>query len=255
MVNATILLMRLECKRFTKVKELAWRTDNVFTSRGEMEHNETFEGISYRYFNLAIEEKEDRHEDTTSRRCKPNKMFYVVIPKEATKGSYFGHCSCGVDMRDAVLCEHMAAIVTSTRIPVLTRTNIMPHWWTCNTWQLQFPIEEEPVCNVNLAEIKSSKNHNNFIRYCPLWSAPNKAGRPKKGERRKSGIEAAMGKKREGGGSPVLKLQWARNVKSRDISSGCTVRFVQSTTTQQRTAGRIPSMHISALTVRKMRKN
>jgi hypothetical protein len=103
LVNATILLMRLECKRFTKMKELAWRTDNVFTSRGEMEHNETFEGISYRDFNLAIEEKEDRHEDATSRRCKPNKMFYVVIPKEATKGSYFGHCSCGVDMRDAVL--------------------------------------------------------------------------------------------------------------------------------------------------------
>jgi hypothetical protein len=197
LVNATILLMRLECKRFTKMKELAWRTDNVFTPRGEMEYNETFEGIPYRDFNLTIEEKEDHYEVATSRRCKPNKMFYVMIPKEATKGSYFGRCSCGVDTRDAVPCEHMAAIVTSTRIPVLTRTNIMPHWWTRSTWQLQFPIEEEPVCTVKLAEIKSSKNRNNFIRYCPLWSAPNKAGRPKKGERRKSGLEAAMGKKRE----------------------------------------------------------
>jgi hypothetical protein len=51
--------------------------------------------------------------------------------------------------------------------------------------------------NSTQSEIKSSKNRNNFIRYCPLWSAPNKAGRPKKGERRKSGLEAAMGKKRE----------------------------------------------------------
>ncbi len=110
LVNATILLIRLECKRFTKMKELAWRTDNVFTPRGEMEYNETFEGIPYRDFNLTIEEKEDHYEVSTSRRCKPNKMFYVMIPKEAMKGSYFGHCSCGVDTRDAVLCEHMAAL-------------------------------------------------------------------------------------------------------------------------------------------------
>jgi hypothetical protein len=29
------------------MKELAWRTDNVFTPRGEMEYNKTFEEISY----------------------------------------------------------------------------------------------------------------------------------------------------------------------------------------------------------------
>ena len=73
----------------------------------------------------------------------------------------------------------------------------MPHWWTCNTWQLQFPLDKEPVCSVNLAQFKSTNNPNNFFWYCPLWSAPNKAGRPKKGERRKSGIKTPMNKKRE----------------------------------------------------------
>ena len=96
MVNATIVLMRLECKRFTKMKDLAWWSDNLLTPRGEMEYNKTFEGISYRDFNLTIEEKEDHYKVATSRRCKPNKMFYVIIPKEPTRGSYFGRCSCGV---------------------------------------------------------------------------------------------------------------------------------------------------------------
>ena len=179
------------------MKDLAWRSDNLLTPRGEMEFNESFDGISYRDYNITIDEMEDRFEVTTSRRCKPNKMFYVIIPKEPTRGSYFGRCSCGVDTRDAVPCEHMVAIVTSTRIPHLTRTNIMPHWWTRNTWQLQFPIEEQPVCCVSLSQIKSTNNPNNLFRYCPVWSAPNKAGCPKKGERRKSGIETAMNNKRE----------------------------------------------------------
>ena len=119
----------------------------------------------------------------------------MVIPKEATYGSYFGECSCGVDKRDGVPCDHMAAIVKSARVPVLTIYNIMPYWWTRKTWQLQFPLEEEPVCNVRLEQIKATRNKDIFLRYCPSWSAPNKAGRPKKGERRKSGIEIAMGKR------------------------------------------------------------
>ena len=49
----------------------------------------------------------------------------VIIPKEPTKGSYFGHCTCGLAKCDAVPCEHMAAIVVSSRIGVLTRHNIM----------------------------------------------------------------------------------------------------------------------------------
>ena len=196
LVNATILLIRLECNRFNKMKELVWQSDSDFTPRGEMEYRETFEGINYRDFTMITEEKDDRYEVVVSRRAQPNKMFYVVIPKEPVNGSYFGRCSCGVDKRDAVPCDHMAAIVVSSRIPMLMRINIMPYWWTRATWKLQFPLEQKPVCNVNLEQIRTSKNRNGFIRYCPSWSAPNKAGRPKKDERRKSGVEMALAKKR-----------------------------------------------------------
>jgi hypothetical protein len=118
---------------------------------------------------MITKEKDDRYEVVESRRAQPNKMFYVVIPKEPVNGSYFGRCSCGVDKRDAVPCDHMAAIVVSSRIPMLMRINIMPYWWTRATWKLQFPLEQKPVCNVNLEQIRTSKNRNGFIRYCPSW--------------------------------------------------------------------------------------
>ncbi len=143
------------------------------------------------------QEKYDQYKFTVSRRCQPTKIFNVVIPKEETNGSYFDCCTCGIDTRDGVPCNHMAAIVKSSRIPSLTRVNMMPCWWTCKKWQLQFPLEEEEaVCTVTLENIKATKNRDKLIRYCRTWSAPNKPGRPKKNERRKSGIEiVAMGKR------------------------------------------------------------
>ncbi len=127
------------------MKELAWRSDNELTPRGEEECNENFEGIVYPDFHILNDKKEDCFEFAVSWRCQPNKIFNVVIPKAASCGSYFGCCSCGVDKRDGVPCDHMAAIVKSSRVPVLTIYNIMPYWWMRKTWQLQFPFEEEPV--------------------------------------------------------------------------------------------------------------
>jgi hypothetical protein len=99
-----------------------------------------------------------------------------------------------------------------------------------NTWQLQFPIAEQPVCCVSLSQIKSTNNPNNLFRYCPVWVSSQQGGAPLRRVRGgKSGIETAMNNKRE--------------VKS--ATSGYTVRFVESTTTLQRTAGRTPSMHIA----------
>jgi len=34
----------------------------------------------------------------------------LLIPKEPIRGSYFSKCNCGVDLRDAVPCEHMAVV-------------------------------------------------------------------------------------------------------------------------------------------------
>ena len=114
---------------------------------------------------------------------------------EPVRGSYFWTCSWGVDSHDSVPCEHMAALVLSSRIPDSTWYNIMPYWWTTEQWKKQFPLNVKASCITNMETI--SDDHNQSVNYshCPSWSAPNKAGRPKKNKRRKSVLEKALEKR------------------------------------------------------------
>ncbi len=121
----------------------------------------------------------------------------VIIPKEPTKGSYFGQCTCGLSKRVAVPCEHMAAIVVSSRIGVLTRNNIMPFWWKRAQWQEQFPCDVTPECFANMEVIRANYKADDTVRYCPAWSTANKPGRPAKGKRKLSALKTAQGMKRK----------------------------------------------------------
>jgi hypothetical protein len=103
----------------------------------------------------------------------------------------FGTCTCGVDKRGSIPCKHMAALVVSSRILDLTQHNIMPYWWTTAQWKKQFPLATGAHCNNNMATIRDDHVPSGNYRYCPDWSAPNKAGRLKKNERRKSVLETA----------------------------------------------------------------
>ena len=67
----------------------------------------------------------------------------------------------------------------------------MPYWWRKDHWQLQFQRDVTVECNVSIETIKEDSVPNSNMRYCPSWSAPNKSGRPKKNERRKSVLEKA----------------------------------------------------------------
>ncbi len=64
----------------------------------------------------------------------------VMIPKESMRGSHFGRCTCGVDRLDSAPCEHMAAVAASSRLPGVTRHNIMPLDWvsSCVDHRLTF---------------------------------------------------------------------------------------------------------------------
>ena len=92
-------------------------------------------------------------------------------------------------------CEHMAAVVASSRIPDITQYNIMPYWWTTEQWKKQLPLNVKAICITNMETISDDHNPSVNYRYCPDWGAPNKAGRPKKNERRKSVLEKALGKR------------------------------------------------------------
>ena len=116
---------------------------------------------------------------------------------EPTKGMYFGQCTCGLVKCDAVPCEHMAAIVVSSRIGVLTRNNIMLCWWKRAQWQEQFPRKVTAQCFANMEVIRADHKANDTIRYCPARSAADKPGRPAKGKRKLSALKTVQGMKRK----------------------------------------------------------
>ena len=192
-LNACILLLKMECKRFIKQRDLAWSGDAELTPRGKLEYDEVFANINAFDFTITVSEDEFGYVCTVRRNInsQTREGGTVTIVKEATRESFFGKCSCGVDSRDAVPCEHMASVVISSRIPNLTRENIMPYWWRTDHWRLQFPRDVMAECNISIETIREDGIANPNIRYCPSWSAPNKSGRPKKNDRRKSVLEKA----------------------------------------------------------------
>jgi len=91
----------------------------------------------------------------------------------------------------------MAVVAASSRLPGVTRNNIMPYWWTRAHWRMQFPQEALGVTNVNMSTIISNNSPDPNLRYCPDWTANQKPGRPKKDKRKKSVLESATGSKGE----------------------------------------------------------
>ena len=62
----------------------------------------------------------------------------------------------------------------------LTRTGIMPHFWSTAHWQDQYPLSVECNMDISMANVKKVTYKHNMLRYCPDWSAREKCGHPKK---------------------------------------------------------------------------
>jgi len=139
-LNACILLLKMECKRFTKQRRMAYGMEGELSTRGKVLYDEVFANISVYDFSVNVSEDEYGYICTVRRNInsQTREGGSVSILKEPYRGSYFGKCTCGVDTCDAVPCEHMAAVVISSRIPNITRENIMPYWWRTDHWQLRF---------------------------------------------------------------------------------------------------------------------
>ena len=87
----------------------------------------------------------------------------VTLPKEPVRGSYFGLCTCGVGRRDAVPCEHMAALAASSRLPGGTHHNIMPYWWIRSNWRRQIPQDVLTANNITIGSIKSATQPMHYV--------------------------------------------------------------------------------------------
>ena len=121
-LNAHILLIKLECKQFNAQRAKTWASDCFLTPHGTLEYEELFQQINCLDFNIMIVIQDDKYECAVRHNMSASKnpIGKVVILKQPVRGSYVGKCSCGVDSRDSIPCEHMAALVVSSRIPDLT---------------------------------------------------------------------------------------------------------------------------------------
>jgi hypothetical protein len=200
LLNATILLTKLEVNRFYKMKKEVWGGSSVLTPRGIEEYEATFTHLNPRHFSFRLTDNDDNIEVSVKRINVTGKREEVVtLPKEPVNGSHFGTCTCGGAQTDAVPCEHMSVVALSAIIrPQIYPLNIMPIWWKRSQWRLQFPLETRPEANITMKSVKAGRLPDYSLRLCPDWTAGRKAGRPKKGERIKSGLETAMAKGKAG---------------------------------------------------------
>jgi hypothetical protein len=111
-VNACLILMNTECRRYAMQKRSGWAQANHLTPCGDKEYHEVFHGVNYREFSINVVERDESWECSVKRLHNTLAQRHTVsIPKEPTRGSFFGECTCGLVRRDAVPCEHMAAVV------------------------------------------------------------------------------------------------------------------------------------------------
>jgi len=114
-INACILLTNMESRRYERQKKSAWVQSIDLTPCGDKEYKEVFDGVNYREFSIVVVERDESWECSMKRLNTLARKHTVSLPKEPTRGSYFGKCTCGLVTRNAVLCEHMATVVCSSR--------------------------------------------------------------------------------------------------------------------------------------------
>ncbi len=139
--------------------------------------------VNIREYNLNMQQNMSSHTTykiLVSKNTNGAREFLVALPKVALKGSHFGSCTCGKPAKEGVPCKHMVVVVKSSVIAGLTRTCIMPHFWSTAHWQDQYPLDLECNADISMANVKLVAHRHGQIRYCPDWTAGGKRGRPKK---------------------------------------------------------------------------
>lgn len=199
-LNAAILLIKLEGGRFAWYKQLAWTRDELLTERGMQLMEEAFTDVHARDYKMQTAEAENNYVATVRKIAANSKEFTVTLPKKETMGSKFGSCTCGKPAKDGIPCRHMVVVVKSASIDGLTRIGIMPYWWTTAQWRKQYPENTYCRTEISIEGVKATSKPEDDIVYCPAWTAANKKGRPKKNARMKSimdHIEESAKKKRK----------------------------------------------------------
>jgi hypothetical protein len=129
-LNATLILLKKESTRYNKQQNLAWNHAQILTPKGMELIEEAFNNVKVQDFKVHLTENNNEHTAFVSKKSTSQREYSVIIPKSDTLGSRFGKCTCGFPKKEGIPCQHMVAVSKLGRIDGLTRTAIMPHWYT-----------------------------------------------------------------------------------------------------------------------------
>ncbi len=76
----------------------------------------------------------------------------------------------------------------------LNSVNSMSPWWMTADWSKQYPKGTHVLCDFNIESLWLALPDTSY-KYCPPYTAPNKAGHPKKNKWIKSALEVATEQK------------------------------------------------------------
>jgi len=212
--NAVLLLLKMECDRFERMKHAAWSSTHHLTPRGEKLLNQVME----KYDETKIEymvtvtpvETDCNYECILRAKDGSRESINMSIWMDTSYGQYHGTCECGVIKKDCVPCQHFLAVVRSKKIPELRAINVMPYTWTTGRWRRQFPNDVSPYLTIDMEYVKKNYEANEEIRYLPDFVGKNKRGRPKKNKRIVSALEKALkgDNKTKGKGNTRKRKKW-----------------------------------------------
>jgi hypothetical protein len=211
LVNATILLLKMEADRFARMKESAWAHEGVvLTPHGRQLADEIYKEVP-NHCDYTIQKAEyelyDEFKVRGNHMVSQNQM--VKVMKEVYRGHWATSCTCGVPQMMCVPCRYIDAVAKSGKSEGLNLVTAMPYFWSTRWWRTQFPQEEAIRCNIDVEYLKETHEPDNSIRYCPDAVGVRKKGRPKKkGSRKKSPLEEALAKSRG-----------EKNVRKRHVTS------------------------------------
>jgi hypothetical protein len=159
------------------------------TLHGKKLSEDAFKEVNHRKYEININALSNQWHCCVQRVSSTNQyQFYFKAEEE--KGSAFVGCSCGRSKTHGIPCVHMVAVVKSYPINELNPIIAMPLWWMTAHWRKQYPQGADVICNLDIHTLKNA-SRNTTWGYCPPYTVPNKAGRPKKYEKLKLAIELA----------------------------------------------------------------
>jgi hypothetical protein len=141
---------------------------------------QAFEDVNAREYRMTVLQDVTSYTVSVSRNAAGSREYIVKLPKIAYNGSHFGACTCGVHSKEGIPCLHMVVIVKSSNIPHLTRSSIMPFFWSTAHWKNQYSLDVDWRTEMSINTVKATARLDKKIRCCPDWSASDKPGRPKK---------------------------------------------------------------------------